>query len=80
MAVAPSFRLLGQVAALDAAGNPLEVGSARRRAVLAALLVRAGAPVSVDQLVDLLREGGCGVGVGARGGRGGFVDGHKASL
>jgi predicted ATPase/DNA-binding SARP family transcriptional activator len=49
-----SFRLLGPVAALDAAGVPLALGGPRRRAVLAALLLHRGTSLSVERLVELL--------------------------
>jgi predicted ATPase/DNA-binding SARP family transcriptional activator len=49
-----SFRLLGPVAAEDAAGVPLALGSLRRRAVLAALLLHRGTSLPVERLVNLL--------------------------
>ncbi|MER7169957.1 AfsR/SARP family transcriptional regulator [Streptomyces mesophilus] len=45
------FRLLGAVQAWTDAG-PVELGPARQQTVLAALLVHANSPVSVEQLVD----------------------------
>jgi DNA-binding SARP family transcriptional activator/CheY-like chemotaxis protein len=45
------FRLLGQVQAWHD-GRRLELGGRKQRAVLAALLVRAGRVVSLDQLID----------------------------
>ena len=49
-----SFRLLGPVEALDATGAPLALGSPRRRAVLAALLLHRGTSLPVEQVVELL--------------------------
>jgi DNA-binding SARP family transcriptional activator/pimeloyl-ACP methyl ester carboxylesterase len=48
------FRVLGPVEAVDAAGRPLPLGGERQRALLAALLARAGEVVSADRLADLL--------------------------
>src|SRR5688572_11752465 len=45
------FRLFGEVT-LCVAGRPLDVGTPRQQAVLAALLVDAGRPVAVETLVD----------------------------
>ncbi|HEY0806633.1 MAG TPA: BTAD domain-containing putative transcriptional regulator [Pseudonocardiaceae bacterium] len=45
------FRLLGTVEAIQD-GHPLDLGHARQRAILAALLVEANHPLTVDQLVD----------------------------
>ncbi|GIH06072.1 SARP family transcriptional regulator [Rhizocola hellebori] len=45
------FRLLGEVA-VWAAGQPLDVGTPRQQAVLAALLVDARRPVAVETLID----------------------------
>ncbi|CCH28454.1 BTAD domain-containing putative transcriptional regulator [Actinosynnema sp. NPDC047251] len=45
------FGLLGPVEAREG-GRPVDVGHARQRAVLAALLLEDGRPVSVDRLVD----------------------------
>jgi DNA-binding SARP family transcriptional activator/pimeloyl-ACP methyl ester carboxylesterase len=47
------FRVLGPVEAVDAAGRPVPLGE-RQRALLAALLARAGEVVSADRLADLL--------------------------
>ncbi len=49
-----TFRLLGPVAALDQAGEPLPVGGPRRRAVLAALLLSRGTILPVEKLVTML--------------------------
>lgn len=49
-----TFRLLGPVAALDAAGQSLPVGGPRRRAVLAALLLSRGTILPVEQLITSL--------------------------
>jgi DNA-binding SARP family transcriptional activator/tetratricopeptide (TPR) repeat protein len=45
------FRLFGEVELL-AAGRPLDVGTPRQQAVLAALIVDAGRPVTVETLID----------------------------
>ncbi|WP_129788022.1 AfsR/SARP family transcriptional regulator [Promicromonospora panici] len=45
------FQVLGHVSALGDRG-PVPLGTARQRAVLAALLVEPGVPVSLDQLVE----------------------------
>lgn len=45
------FRLLGPVEACTTAG-PVDIGQPRQRAVLAALLVDAGRPVPMDELID----------------------------
>ncbi|MEV4345189.1 tetratricopeptide repeat protein [Actinoplanes sp. NPDC049596] len=45
------FGVLGAVEA-RAGGQPIELGHARQRSVLAVLLVEAGRPVTVDQLID----------------------------
>ena len=50
------FRLLGQVEVWRD-GNRVEVGGPKQRAVLSALLVRAGRVVSLDQLIDDLWPG-----------------------
>jgi DNA-binding SARP family transcriptional activator/CheY-like chemotaxis protein len=46
------FRLLGQVEAWRDGSSRVELGGRKQRAVLAALLVRAGRVVSQDQLID----------------------------
>ncbi|GAB7188899.1 hypothetical protein ATKI12_9013 [Kitasatospora sp. Ki12] len=48
------FRLLGSVAAVAADGRELPVGSAKRRSLLAMLLLNPGAPVTVDRLTETL--------------------------
>jgi DNA-binding SARP family transcriptional activator/tetratricopeptide (TPR) repeat protein len=45
------FRLLGPVE-IRAAGRPLDLGAAKLRVVLAALIVDAGRPVTLDVLID----------------------------
>lgn len=47
------FTVLGPVRAWRA-GSELDLGSPQQRAVLAALLLRHGAPVSVEDLIDAL--------------------------
>ena len=49
-----TFHLLGPVMVLDPAGQRLPVGGPRHRALLAALLVHAGASLTVERLVALL--------------------------
>jgi len=51
MRTAPVFRVLGTLRA-DRDGSALPLPSRRQRAVLAALLTRAGRPVSADELVE----------------------------
>jgi len=51
MHAAPVFRVLGTLQA-DRDGSPLPLPSRRQRAVLAALLSRAGRPVPADELVE----------------------------
>jgi predicted ATPase/DNA-binding SARP family transcriptional activator len=51
MRAAPVFRVLGTLQA-DRDGSALPLPSRRQRAVLAALLTRAGRPVSADKLVE----------------------------
>ncbi|GAA5001414.1 BTAD domain-containing putative transcriptional regulator [Actinopolymorpha pittospori] len=46
------FSVLGPLTASTAEGRPVEVPEAKVRALLAALLVHEGRPVSVDRLVD----------------------------
>jgi WD40 repeat protein/DNA-binding SARP family transcriptional activator len=48
------FRILGPLEALDDAGQPLVLGGAKQRALLAVLLLRAGQVVSADRLIDEL--------------------------
>ena len=47
------FRLLGTVS-VDTLSGPLPLGPAKRRSLLAALLLRANTPVSIAQLTDAL--------------------------
>jgi len=51
MQAAPVFRVLGTLQA-DRDGSPLPLPSRRQRAVLAALLTRAGRPVPADELIE----------------------------
>jgi len=51
MDAAPVFRVLGTLQA-DRDGSSLPLPSRRQRAVLAALLIRAGGPVPADELVE----------------------------
>lgn len=53
MAITPRFRVLGPFT-VEANGRSVYLGGAKPRALLAALLVRAGEQVSCDQLVDIL--------------------------
>lgn len=46
------LRLLGGIEAVAGDGRPLDLGPARQRSVLAALLLDAGRAVSTDQLID----------------------------
>ncbi|MFD8788023.1 BTAD domain-containing putative transcriptional regulator [Kitasatospora sp. NPDC059599] len=48
------FRLLGSVAAVATDGRELPTGSAKRRSLLAMLLLNPGAPVTVDRLTETL--------------------------
>lgn len=48
------IRLLGGVAAATGDGEPIDIGSAKRRAVLAALALSPGDAVPVSRLVDLI--------------------------
>jgi predicted ATPase/DNA-binding SARP family transcriptional activator len=48
------FGILGPIRVADPAGIPIDVGPPRRRAVLAAMLLADGRPVSVGELVDRL--------------------------
>jgi predicted ATPase/DNA-binding SARP family transcriptional activator len=54
---AARFRVLGPVAVMGTVGEPLPLGPPRRRTLLAALLVHARSPLSVDQLTELLWDG-----------------------
>ena len=45
------FLLFGEVQ-LRVAGEPLDVGTPRRQAVLAALVIDAGRPVPIETLID----------------------------
>ena len=46
--------MLGTLEVLDNGGHPVELRGSKLRTLLAALLVRAGQPVSADRLADLL--------------------------
>ena len=48
------FRILGPLEVLDDEGRPLDLGGPRLRALLLALLIRAGKVVSQDRLIDEL--------------------------
>jgi predicted ATPase/DNA-binding SARP family transcriptional activator len=48
------FRVLGTLEVLDDLGQPIDVRGNKIRTLLAALLLRAGQPVSADRLADLL--------------------------
>lgn len=50
------FQLLGPVSVAGSSG-PVPLGPAKRRSLLAALLLRAGTPVSVDALTETLWDG-----------------------
>ncbi len=46
------YCILGEVRAFASDGHPLDLGGRRQRMVLALLLLRAGAPVTVDGLIE----------------------------
>ncbi|WP_244413933.1 BTAD domain-containing putative transcriptional regulator [Streptomyces hygroscopicus] len=46
------FRILGATEVLDARGQPVSLGGARVRALVAALALRGGRPVAVETLID----------------------------
>jgi WD40 repeat protein/DNA-binding SARP family transcriptional activator len=48
------FRILGPLEVLDDAGQPLALGGAKQRALLAVLLLHAGQIVSAERLIDEL--------------------------
>ncbi|WP_049661374.1 winged helix-turn-helix domain-containing protein, partial [Kitasatospora sp. MY 5-36] len=48
------FRLLGSVTVVAADGRELPAGSAKRRSLLAMLLLNPGAPVTVERLTETL--------------------------
>jgi predicted ATPase/DNA-binding SARP family transcriptional activator/tetratricopeptide (TPR) repeat protein len=48
------FRVLGTLEVLDNGGHPVELRGSKLRTLLTALVLRAGQPVSADQLFDLL--------------------------
>ncbi len=48
------FRVLGALAVEGSDGTPIEIGAPKRRALLAALLLEGGRPVSPERLIDLL--------------------------
>jgi predicted ATPase/DNA-binding SARP family transcriptional activator len=52
-----SFRVLGPVEAVDAAGLVLPLGPPRNRTLLAALVVHVGSVLSIDRLTELLWDG-----------------------
>ncbi len=52
-----SFRVLGPVEAVDAAGLVLPLGPPRNRTLLAALVVHVNSVLSVDRLTELLWDG-----------------------
>src|SRR5687768_9020744 len=52
-----SFRVLGPLVVVAGSGALLPLGPPRHRALLAALLVHPGAPLSVERLTDLLWDG-----------------------
>jgi DNA-binding SARP family transcriptional activator/tetratricopeptide (TPR) repeat protein len=51
------FRVLGSMAVEGPGGQPLQLKGLRQRAVLAALLIEAGRPVSADELADMVWDG-----------------------
>jgi DNA-binding SARP family transcriptional activator len=51
------FRVLGSMAVEGSGGQPLQLKGLRQRAVLAALLIEAGRPVSADELADMVWDG-----------------------
>ena len=48
------FCVLGALAVEGVDGTPIEIGARKRRALLAALLLEGGRPVSAERLIDLL--------------------------
>jgi DNA-binding SARP family transcriptional activator len=52
-ATALEFRLLGEIEVL-AGGRPVELGSAKQRALLALLLLERGRAVSADRLIEAI--------------------------
>jgi DNA-binding SARP family transcriptional activator/ABC-type glycerol-3-phosphate transport system substrate-binding protein len=46
------YCILGEVRAFDGEGRPLDLGGRRQRMVLALLLLHAGAPITVDRLIE----------------------------
>ena len=48
------FRVLGALAVEGGDGAPIEIGAPKRRALLAALLLEGGRPVSAERLIDQL--------------------------
>jgi DNA-binding SARP family transcriptional activator len=51
------FALLGSLVVADSSGQPVALGGPRLRVLLAALLLRAGAPVPVGELAEMVWDG-----------------------